>query len=653
MKAGLLFDSTACIGCEACAAACKEKNDLPGPVEKKLTAYTWTTVEHRSGIHVRRLCFHCEVPTCASVCPVGAFRKDPQGPVVYDAGRCIGCRYCIMACPFDVPKYQWDRAIPIVQKCTMCADRVVSGKEPVCASVCPTGATMFGDRDQLVREARARLAGFPKRYLPRIYGLDQVGGTSVLMLSSVPLAEAGLRQIDRREPIPMLTWRVLSRIPDLALAGGALLYGICWITNRRAHVQNSWPRSRSNTLSHSGGASAMSWKSGVTTSRGVGFPTLSFWRLVYLVLMAVGTAANGSPLRLGAWGRDEPQRQFPWGLWIGFDVLCGVGLAAGGFALTATVYVFNLKQFAAIIRPTVLTAFLGYVFVVFALMFDLGQPYRIWHALVMWNPRSVMFEVAWCVMLYTTVLALEFSPVVFERLNLERPQRIIHAVVRPLVIVGVVLSTLHQSSLGSLYLIVPDKLHPLWYSPLLPVFFFISAIAAGLAMVIVESSLCQRAFGHHLELRLLDPLGRAMIVALAAYGILRFQDLSHRAALPSLLHLDYEACMFLLEIGLGVVVPILLLAIPAVRRRQEGLVAGAYLVVLGFIMNRLNVSITGMERAAGVVYFPSWIEVAVSLALVAAGFAAFGIAVRYLPIFVNPWERHGRTEAPPAWLVAR
>ncbi len=237
MKAGLLFDSTACIGCEACAAACKEKNDLPGPVEKKLTAYTWTTVEHRSEIHVRRLCFHCEAPTCASVCPVGAFRKDPQGPVVYDAGRCIGCRYCIMACPFDVPKYQWDRAIPIVQKCTMCADLVAAGKEPACASVCPTGATMFGDRDQLVREARSRLAAFPKRYVPRIYGLDEVGGTSVLMLSSVPLAKAGLRQIDRREPIPMLTWRVLSRIPDLALAGGALLYGICWITNRRAHVQ--------------------------------------------------------------------------------------------------------------------------------------------------------------------------------------------------------------------------------------------------------------------------------------------------------------------------------------------------------------------------------------------------------------------------------
>jgi formate dehydrogenase iron-sulfur subunit len=237
MKAALLFDSTACIGCEACAVACKEKNDLPGPVEKKLTAYTWTTVEHRGGIHVRRLCFHCESPTCASVCPVGAFRKEPTGPVSYEADRCIGCRYCIMACPFDVPKYQWDRAVPIVQKCNMCADWVAAGKEPACASVCPTGATMFGSREQLVREARARLAGFPNRYTPRIYGVDEVGGTSVFMMASVPLAKTGLRQIDRQEPIPMLTWRVLSRIPDVALVGGVLLYGICWITNRRIRVQ--------------------------------------------------------------------------------------------------------------------------------------------------------------------------------------------------------------------------------------------------------------------------------------------------------------------------------------------------------------------------------------------------------------------------------
>ncbi len=382
------------------------------------------------------------------------------------------------------------------------------------------------------------------------------------------------------------------------------------------------------------------------------WPEMTFWRLVFLVLAATGTVVGVLRFTRGLGATTNLSDQFPWGLWIGFDVLCGVGLAAGGFAITAAVHIFNLKRFAPIIRPTVLTAFLGYVFVILALLFDLGQPHRIWHALVMWNPRSVMFEVAWCVMLYTTVLALEFSPVVFERLNLERPRRIVRAISVPLVIVGVILSTLHQSSLGSLYLIVPHKLHPLWYSPLLPVFFFVSAIAAGLAMVIVESALCQRAFNHHLKMDLLEPLGRAMVVVLSIYGILRLQDLARRGALFGLRRPGYEGSMFLLEMGLGVLLPIILLAIPRVRARQPGLVTGAFLAILGFVMHRLNVSVTGMERAAGVAYFPSWMEIALSLALVAAGFAMFGLAVRYLPIFPEAPHRASGVEA-PAWLLAR
>ncbi len=394
---------------------------------------------------------------------------------------------------------------------------------------------------------------------------------------------------------------------------------------------------------------------GMQTSNGRRWPEMSFWRLVFLVLVAAGSVATILRFTRGLGAATNLSDQFPWGLWIGFDVLTGVGLAAGGFTITAVVYIFNLKRFTPIIRPTVLTAFLGYLFVIFGLMVDLGQPHRIWHALVMWNPRSVMFEVAWCVMLYTTVLSLEFSPIVFERLNLERPRRIMRAISVPLVIVGVILSTLHQSSLGSLYLIVPEKLHPLWYSPLLPVFFFTSAIAAGLAMVIVESYLCQRALDHHLEMKLLEPLGRAMVVVLSVYGILRLQDLARRGALAGLRQLDYEGTMFLLEMGLGVLLPILLLAIPRIRGTQPGLVTGAFLAVLGFVMHRMNVSVTGMERASGATYLPSWMEFAVSLGLVAAGFAIFGLAVRYLPIFpegIHAIHAARKAEA-PAWLVAQ
>ncbi|MGH8459838.1 MAG: NrfD/PsrC family molybdoenzyme membrane anchor subunit, partial [Nevskiales bacterium] len=194
------------------------------------------------------------------------------------------------------------------------------------------------------------------------------------------------------------------------------------------------------------------------------WPHLTFWQWVFWLVMLGGLYATGVRVVYGLGGSTNLSDQFPWGLWIGFDILCGVGLAAGGFTLAAIVHIFNIERYKPILRATILTAFLGYLLVIVALLFDQGRPYRIWHALIMWNPRSVMFEVAWCVMLYTTVLALEFVPVVFERLGWQRPLRWMRAVAIPLVIAGVILSTLHQSSLGSLYLIVPNKLYPLWYS---------------------------------------------------------------------------------------------------------------------------------------------------------------------------------------------
>jgi formate dehydrogenase iron-sulfur subunit len=237
MSKGLLLDTTRCIGCGACSAACKEQNGLPLPIEEQTTAYTWTIVEQRHGVNVRRMCMHCLDPTCVSVCPVGAMRKTASGPVVYDAEKCIGCRYCIMACPFDVPKYQWDRPIPVVGKCVMCAARVEAGKPTACAAVCPTGATLFGERDDLIREARARLAAEPGRYVDHIYGLEEAGGTSVLVLSSVPFAELGFRDDLPPAALPLLTWRALSKVPDVVLLGGTLLYGIHWITRRREEVR--------------------------------------------------------------------------------------------------------------------------------------------------------------------------------------------------------------------------------------------------------------------------------------------------------------------------------------------------------------------------------------------------------------------------------
>src|SRR5690242_20930207 len=314
--------------------------------------------------------------------------------------------------------------------------------------------------------------------------------------------------------------------------------------------------------------------------------------MVLLGLLAGAAYATVVRFALGLGRTTNLSDQFPWGLWIGFDVLCGVMLAAGGFTLTAAVHIFNLQRLKPIVRPTVLTAFLGYVLVCVALMFDLGRPYRIWHPLVMRNPHSVMFEVAYCVMLYTSVLALEFSPIVLERFRMEKALKIIKAVLIPLVIFGVILSTLHQSSLGTVYLIMPTKLHAFWYSPLLPIFFYISAIAVGLAMTIFESSMSSKYFGRQLELPILRELGRVLMVVLAVYSILKFEDLYHRNMLSQLLVYSYERNLLLLELGLGLVIPLALLAQKKIRSSPNGLYFSAICVLFGFVANRLNVSIT-------------------------------------------------------------
>ena len=362
-------------------------------------------------------------------------------------------------------------------------------------------------------------------------------------------------------------------------------------------------------------------------------PKLTFWRGVLILVLASGLYSTVLRFAKGLGASTALSDQFPWGLWIGFDVLCGVGLAAGGFTLAAVVYIFHLERFHAIVRPAILTAFLGYSLVAVALLYDLGRPYRIWHPLVMWNPHSVMFEVAWCVTLYLTVLALEFSPVVLERFHLVKPLKIVKAVTIPLVIAGVLLSTLHQSSLGSLYLIVPSKLHPFWYSPWLPVLFYLSAIGVGLAMVIFESNLSARAFGREIEMPLLSQLAKALLWVLAVFGVLRFGDLASRGALALLREPTTETLLFILEMVLGTVMPVALLAFARVRENREGLFATAVLVITGFLLNRLNVSITGMEASSGAHYFPRWTEVSVTLSLVGAGFLLFALAVRYLRVF--------------------
>ncbi len=360
---------------------------------------------------------------------------------------------------------------------------------------------------------------------------------------------------------------------------------------------------------------------------------LTLWKVVFIVIMVMAAYATVIRFAKGLGAATNLSDSFPWGLWIGFDVLVGVGLAAGGFVLAATVHIFRIERFEPIVRPTVLTAFLGYLLVIFALLFDLGHPFRIWHPLVMWNPHSVMFEVGWCVTLYTTVLAAEFSPIIFERLGWKKPLKVVKAIFVPLVILGVILSTLHQSSLGTFYVIVPNKLHGLWYTSLLPVFFFISAVAGGLSMVIFESFMSRRAFGKKLEMNLLVDLARASVVVLAFLTVWRLQDIAMRGNFHLIFSVTPESTLFWGEMSLGLILPMILFALPRVRRSESGLFFAATLTIMGFIMYRLNVSITGMAASSGVSYVPSWMELAVTMGVVALGFALFGLAVKHLPVF--------------------
>jgi formate dehydrogenase iron-sulfur subunit len=238
MSKALLYDATLCIGCKACEQACATQNHLPYDATvaaQEITSATkFTAIITRGENFMRKLCMNCEDPTCASVCPVGALKKTPEGPVTYDGSKCMGCRYCMAACPFNVPKYEWTKLDPRVKKCDMCSSRVLNGQPTACAEACPTGATKFGERDELIGEAQQRITEGGAKYYNHIYGLQEVGGTSVFLLSAVPFDQFGYHT--PTEPLPMLTYRVLSRIPDFVGLGTVLLAGTWWITKRRVEV---------------------------------------------------------------------------------------------------------------------------------------------------------------------------------------------------------------------------------------------------------------------------------------------------------------------------------------------------------------------------------------------------------------------------------
>ena len=358
-----------------------------------------------------------------------------------------------------------------------------------------------------------------------------------------------------------------------------------------------------------------------------------------IVLWGLGGYALATRYTLGLGAVTNLTDQFPWGLWKAL-VLCGISFAAGGFLTACLVYIFRIRTFYPIVRPVVLAAYLGYMLSASgALLVDLGRYYQIWRPIVNWQHRSVLFEVSWCVMLYTGVLSVEFAPILLQKFGWRRLERVVHAITVPFVICGVMLSTVHQSSLGSLFLIVPQKLLPLWYSPFIPVFFFLSAIVSGFAMAIFVSALSFWLFHKNLEPKILTALAKGMTPVLMLYLFLRIADLTARNAWSAVFRYPLQGASFTVEMLL-LTLPLFVLLKTRWSGRRRWAFAAAVPVIAGVILNRLNVAWIGLLPGTGAHYFPSWIEIIVTLNLVSYGFVIFGIAARYLPLFEHSQPGH-------------
>jgi Ni/Fe-hydrogenase subunit HybB-like protein len=360
-------------------------------------------------------------------------------------------------------------------------------------------------------------------------------------------------------------------------------------------------------------------------------PFFSFGMLIVLVVLAIGAYSALYRFNYGLGASTNLSDDVPWGLWVAFDVLAGVALAAGGFTITAAVYIFNMKKYKPIARPAILTAFIGYLVVIIGLVIDIGQPQRFWHPLVMWQHRSVMFEVVWCITLYSTVLGLEFAPAFLEKLKLVFLGKVLKFFTYPLVIAGIMLSFLHQSSLGGFFLIIPEKLSPLWYSPNMPYLFYMSAIAVGLAMVAFESIVGAWAFKREQERDIVAGLGKGTAIALLIYLSARFADLGARGGLSLVFDGSPSSRLFLLEVGLGFVAPMVLLAIKGVRNSIGGVLGSSSLVLCGVLLNRFDTNFMA-QLGNGVSYVPTNREIAITLGLIALGVFLYRMAVIFLPV---------------------
>ena len=709
-----LVDITKCIGCRACQVACKQWNDREGEHTElqdqlgfqnpaTLSAKTYTLITFHElpdekapgGLHylfTMRRCLHCLEPACASACPTTALDRQPDGPVTYDANKCIGCRYCIWACPWGVPTAEWDSLAPKIQKCTHCADRsdqplplsrngqALTAEEkkrysenvvvPACVKACPADALRFGDREGMLQEARNRISNHPDKYVDHIYGEKEAGGTSVLYLSSVPFQKLGFPDVGT-ESYPKLSKTALHAVPPAVIALGALLGGTYALLKRRTLALAKGYADAPPAEDHGSH----------TEFELLRQPLLTPINRVLLALMAFGAISLVARFALGLGGSTHLSNTYAWGLWIVFD-LVWIAVAAGAFATAGFIYVFQREDLYPMGRAAVLMGLLSYSFVTVTLIADLGLPWHFYQLGLQAPEQSAMFEVSWCVGLYVTVLLVEFLPVPFERWGLQKARDIwqrwsgvyvacaltlfVYLLSRQLVyaaltaavfsflawafrarglksepimlaIAAVTLSTMHQSSLGSLFLLMPDKLAPQWWSPVMPISFFLSSIAAGTSLVILIAMWMAKAWGRQIGIARLAAMGQISFWSLLFYLAFRLGDMVVRGQFAGAFS-GKLGFLFSAEIVLGGIVPLGLLARAGLRAQPRVLFFGALLATLGVILNRVNVVLLAMDlkgpmpQIAPASYFPSVFEWGISVGLIAATIFLFGLGARLMPL---------------------
>ncbi|MGD8473886.1 MAG: Ni/Fe-hydrogenase cytochrome b subunit [Anaerolineae bacterium] len=381
--------------------------------------------------------------------------------------------------------------------------------------------------------------------------------------------------------------------------------------------------------------------------------SLSLIFVLLVVLVAVGAGAGIVRMINGLGTTTSLSDGYPWGLWIVYDIFF-VPFSAGAFMILAITHIYGKKEYHDIARPVVVAGFLGEIMVVVILLMDLGRWHQFYNILLpwYWNINSFMFQVSICLTIYIGVMVLEVAPAILERLNWQKPLRLIRMATILIAGLGIVLSSLHQSSLGALFLLIPYRLHHLWWTPTLPLLFFASAVFAGLAMVIFVVTLTFRAFHRRLDLALMSNLARVVAVLLGIYFVLKLGDLVLNGEMGLLFSSGWLSVLFLAEIVVGVIVPIILFGIQKVRNTSSGLIAGSACALAGVALNRTNVAIFAYAAPDGAVYFPHWMEILVSVAAIAAGVLLFVLAVRFLPIL--PEEEDRRSLAMPQfsrWAV--